>query len=472
MTSSGGAKLTFLGAVGTVTGSKYLVESGQRRILIDCGLFQGQRELRERNWARFPVDPKSIDAIVLTHAHLDHSGYIPLLVKKGYPGSIHCTDGTSDLCSILLPDSGFLQERDAEYANRHGFSRHKPALPLYTMQDAERSLKRFVSHEFDRSFELGGAKVRLRRAGHILGAAIVELKIDETKIVFSGDLGRPESPTMLPPRQIEGADYLVVESTYGDRRHDQRSPADVMAPIINRTVSRGGSIIIAAFAVGRVQELLYHIYQMKQAGEIRDLPLFVDSPMATDATSIYASHLTEHKLRSVDLRAAFSSARYVRDVEDSKALVFNPVPKIVISASGMATGGRILHHLKHLAADPRNTIIFSGFQASGTRGALILAGADRVSIHGEDVPIRAEVVDLPMLSAHADSLEIMDWLRGFQRAPRVTYVTHGEPLAAQTLRGNIESELGWNCVVPGYGDEVALPRPAHRNVGIGRANGR
>ena len=451
-------RLKFLGAAGTVTGSRYLMDLGTRRILVDCGLFQGYKPLRLRNWAPFPVAPAAIDDVVLTHAHLDHSGYLPLLVKNGFAGRVLCTPATRDLCEILLRDSGYLQEKEAEYANRHGFSKHKPALPLYTQQDAERSLRRLSAVAFDREFEIGpGVSLRFRHAGHILGAAIVEMAANERSIVFSGDLGRPDSPTMLPPERVARADYLIVESTYGHRKHPPIDPQYALAEVIKRTIARGGSVLVPVFAVGRAQDVLYHVSRLKQSDRIpRTLPVFLDSPMAVDAGRIFHEHAADHSLSEDECRSACAVAKYVRDVEESKALNSNRVPKVILSASGMATGGRVLHHLKHLAPDSRNTLLFAGFQAGGTRGAAIVGGAKTVKIHGVQVPIRAEVTNLDMLSAHADADEILSWLRPFQSAPKMTFITHGEPAAADALRLRIQDELGWPCAVPEYLEEVAL----------------
>jgi metallo-beta-lactamase family protein len=449
--------LTFLGAVGTVTGSKYLLESDGQRILVDCGLFQGYKQLRLRNRAPFFVDPKSIDAVVLTHAHLDHSGYLPLLVKNGFSGPVICTEATRDLCAILLPDSGHLLEKDAEFANRHGFSKHRPALPLYTLKDAEVSLERFSPIDFDKERQLPGhLQLRLLPAGHILGAAIAELTHRGTKIVFSGDLGRPNSATMINPTPIGRADYLLVESTYGNRKHDPQDVEDALAEIIKRTAGRGGTVLIPSFAVGRAQTLMFHLQNLKSAHRIPDLPIFLDSPMAVDASEIFCKNLRYHKLSAGQCRATCSVARYVRSVEESKNLDVDPMPKIVISASGMATGGRVLHHLKSYAPDPRNTVLFAGFQAGGTRGAAMTAGATSVKIHGQYVPVRAEVANLHMLSAHADADEIMGWLRNFERPPKLTFITHGEPDASDALRHRIEEELGWSCLVPEHRESVEL----------------
>lgn len=450
-------KITFLGGVGTVTGSRYLVEMGARRILVDCGLFQGLKPLRLLNWERFPVDPASIDAVILTHAHLDHSGYLPLLVRNGFKGPVYCTSATRDLCAILLPDSGHLQEKDAEYANRHGFSKHHPALPLYTAAEATTSLDRFAPRDFDKPFEIGSdLTVRFRPAGHILGAALVELKSAGQAMLFSGDLGRPGDPVMLDPAVVRSADFLVVESTYGNRVHGPEDPEDVLADIVVRTARRGGVILIPTFAVGRVQSLLYHIQRLKQAHRIPDLPIFLDSPMAVSASKVFCDHVGEHRLLVQQCDALCDIAQYVNSVEDSKALDSSRMPKIILSASGMATGGRVLHHLKVFAPNPANTILFAGFQAAGTRGAAMVAGAPSVRIHGGDVPVAAEVENLNMLSAHADRKEILGWLKTFQTPPRMTFVTHGEPAAAQALHDTIVEQLHWACTVPQMHQRVDL----------------
>lgn len=450
--------LSFLGGAGTVTGSKYLLADGEQRLLVDCGLFQGYKALRLRNWARLPVEPASIAAVVLTHAHLDHSGYLPLLARDGFAGSIYCSEATAELCGILLPDSGHLQERDAEYANRHGFSKHKPALPLYTEVDATRVLRRFVCVGFDTPHKLPfGARFVLRRMGHILGAASVELDWAGRRLVFSGDIGRYGDEIMADPEPVEACDYLLVESTYGDRRHDRSNADDVLADIVGRTIHRGGTVVVPAFAVGRAQSVLFHLEKLKTSGRLPStLPIFLDSPMAIDASDIFVRNPKDHHLTPAQVRAFSAGARYVRDSEESKALTANPMAKVIISASGMATGGRVLHHLKQYAPDPRNTILFTGFQAGGTRGAAMVAGAASVKIHGAYVPVRAEVHNLEMLSAHADCDEILRWLKNFKRAPKTTFVIHGEPNASDALRHRIEEELGWTCVVPDHAQRVEL----------------
>ena len=400
--------LTFLGGVGTVTGSRYLLEAAGRRILIDCGLFQGLKQLRLRNWDRFPVRPSDIDTVVLTHAHLDHSGYLPVLVRNGFKGQVFCTAATRDLCGILLPDSGRLQERDAEFANRQGFSKHRPALPLYTEDDARTSLGLLVAKEFGKRFEIAPALgVRFRPAGHIPGAAWIEVTVGKRTIVFSGDLGRSNSPTMVDPAVVRKADYILVESTYGGRTHASVDPEDVLEEVIKRTAQRGGVILIPTFAIGRAQTLLYHLYRLKRTGRIPNLPVFLDSPMAIDASDVFCTHMSAHRLTPEECKGLCAVTRYVTSAEASQALDRDRVPKIILAASGMATGGRVLHHLEALAPDPRTTILFAGFQAAGTRGAAMVAGATSIKIHGSYVPVRAEVKNLDMLSAHADQAEIL-----------------------------------------------------------------
>lgn len=452
-------RLTFLGAAGTVTGSKYLVEDEHRRVLIDCGLFQGYKQLRLRNWDQFPVPIEDLDAIVLTHAHLDHSGYLPVLVREGYRGPVYATPATCELARILLLDSGRLQEEEAEYANRRGYSKHHPAKPLYTEADAERALKLLhpIALHHPQNI-MPGMRLLLRSAGHILGAATVELEVGGVKLVCSGDLGRLHDPLMPAPEAIDQTDYLLVESTYGDRKHPPESVETQLADVINRTAMRQGITLVPAFAVGRAQLLMYYLYRLKTQKLIPDLPIFLNSPMATDATSLYHRFRSEHRLTAPECEGTCTVAHFVRSVEESKELDDLRKPAVIIAASGMATGGRVLYHLKTLAPNPRNTLLFSGFQAGGTRGSLIVSGAETVRIHGQEVPIRAEVVQMENLSAHADADEIMQWLRGFKIPPKHTYVVHGEPMAADVLRRRISVELGWSVSVPEHRDQVELKK--------------
>lgn len=453
-----GVHLTFLGATGTVTGSKYLLTSGHRQVLIDCGLFQGYKQLRLRNWAPLPVDPAKLSAVVLTHAHLDHSGYVPLLVKHGFRGKVFCTESTYELCRILLPDSGHLQEEDADYANRKGFSKHHPALPLYTEQEAMRALTAFAPIPAEAAFTpVPGVEVTLRPSGHILGACAVIVATGNRTIVFSGDLGRPRDIIMRAPQTIAHADYLVVESTYGDRVHPAIDPRVQLADVIGRTAARGGVVIVPSFAVGRAQSLLYYIHLLKAEGRIPSLlPVYLNSPMAADVTQLYRRFGHEHRLTTDECEAMCRAATVVKTSDDSRRLNDSKWPMVIIAASGMATGGRVLHHLKAFASDPRASILLTGFQAGGTRGDALLQGAAEIKIHGQYVPVRAEVSALDSLSAHADYREILDWLGGFEAAPRRTFVTHGEPGASDSLRRRITESLGWTTEVPEHLQQVEL----------------
>lgn len=449
--------MQFLGANGTVTGSRYLVEAGGRRILVDCGLFQGYKPLRLRNWAPFPVDPASIDAVILTHAHLDHSGYLPRLVRSGFSGSAWCTHATSSLCGILLPDSGRLLEEEAGYANRAGSSKHHPAEPLYSEQDANRSLRQLRGVPFDEIFEpVPGVKASLRLQGHILGAAAVTLEYQGKRITFSGDLGRPHDPVMLAPLPPSDSDWIVTESTYGDRTHPPETLKEELGKVLSRVAARGGIVVIPAFAVGRAQLLLHIIAQLQSAGQAPAVPVYLNSPMATGVTDLYRQYPDLHRIDSPGLDALERMTRVVSSAEESKALNRRKGPMVIVSASGMVTGGRVLHHLIAFAPDPKNAIILCGFQAGGTRGAAIASGASTVRIYGQDVPIRAEVVQLSAASAHADAGEILDWLRLAPRQPRGVFVTHGEPDAADALRVRIQRELGWTVHVPEYLEYVDL----------------
>lgn len=450
-------KLTFLGAAGTVTGSKTLISAANNHVLVDCGLFQGFKNLRLLNWTDFPFDVQNIDAVILTHAHLDHSGALPLLVKQGYRGPIYATGSTIQMCEIMLMDSAKLQEEEASFANRHHTTGHQPALPLYDSNDVKKTLRLFKTLNFNRSFNVTeGISVRLRIAGHILGASSAEITAEGKTVLFSGDLGRADDKIMFGPEPIDHADFIVVESTYGDRAHDKSNPEDRFAEIVNRTVARGGIVVVPSFAVGRAQELLLALFHMKKRRLIPDLPVFLNSPMAIDMTEIYMRHCNEHRLSKEDCVGMGTVAKMVRTVEESRELDSIRYPSIIVSASGMATGGRVLHHIKALAPDHRNTILFAGFQAGGTRGARMVAGEKTIRIYGDDVPVNAEVATLEGMSAHADAGQVIDWLKTAPKQPQQVFLNHGEPTASDTLRQRIKHELGWSAMAPLLGQTVDL----------------
>jgi metallo-beta-lactamase family protein len=450
-------KISFFGAAETVTGSKYLVEEKDSRVLVDCGLFQGHKELRMRNWEEPPIEPAALNGVVLTHAHIDHTGYIPLLVKKGFKKKIYCTPGTYDLCRVLLPDSAHLQEEDADLANRKKFSKHNPALPLYTVEDAMKALEHFHPVEYNREFAIApDIKAELIPSGHIIGSAFVVLKNPKTTLTFSGDLGRPNDAIMLPPRWIKKTDYLVLESTYGGRQHPRTDVLDNLEAAIDRTIKRRGVVLIPAFAVARAQSVLYAIYLLKRSKRIKDVPVYLNSPMAISATEILSQYKDQHRLSEEAVLGLCNVAKYVRTVEESKELDRKREPMIIISASGMATGGRILHHLKTFASGRENTILLTGFQAAGTRGDALREGAKIIKIHGEEIEVNAEVEVLENLSAHADQDEILQWLSHFKMAPKKVFLTHGELTGAEKLKAAIEQKYGWPCEIPKYLDEAKL----------------
>ena len=480
--------ITFLGAARTVTGSKYLLDTGTAKVLIDAGLFQGLKELRERNWLPFPIRATEIDAIVLTHAHLDHCGYLPRLVAQGFRGRVFCTAGTLDLCRIVLPDAGRIQEEDAANANRHGFSKHAPALPLYTEADAFRAVSQLQPVGYDRPMPVAsGVEAEFVNAGHLLGSAYARVRTGGMTILFGGDLGRFSRPVLPDPSTVSEADYLLVESTYGNRVHEQDDDGAQIADVITRTAGRGGRVIIPAFAIGRVEELIYWLKRLEDARRIPVLPVFVDSPMAIEALSRYQQRLNEldPELRPEvqDEKAPHGAAdhqdalterqrharqerqlcvfcterfRTISSPAESKQLTQSKMPAIIISASGMATGGRVLHHLKAGLPDARNTVLFVGYQAEGTRGRQLVDGEKAVKIHGEMIPVHAEVALVESMSAHADSNEIHRWLAGFTRPPRITFIVHGEPIAMNALSASIHDRLGWTTKMPEYRETVVL----------------
>lgn len=451
-------RISFFGAARTVTGSKYLVECGGQKILVDCGLYQGLKPLRLRNWEEPPFDAKSIDAVILTHAHIDHSGYLPILAKKGFRGPVYCTPGTHDLCKVLLPDSGRIQEEDADLANRKGFSKHKPAKPLFTQLDVEVALGLFRVVKAGSWTKIAeDVQFEFTPAGHIIGSSFVSLSDGRRTLGFSGDLGRPHDLIMKPPAALHGIDYLVVESTYGDRLHNEIDPIEEVRRAIAPTLEEGGVVVVPSFSVGRTQTLLYALYRLKREKRIDDVPIYLDSPMSVRATRVFKGHPSEHRLSEADVAGLCNVARFVSTPAESKALNVKPGPMIIVSASGMATGGRVLHHIRARASDERNAILIVGYQAEGTRGKRLLDGERTLKMHGMIVPISCKVIPLRGFSAHADQKEILDWLRSFPSPPLRTFVTHGEASSAAALKTAIERELSWSAAAPQYGETVDLP---------------
>ena len=445
--------ITFLGGTGTVTGSKYLVQHADQKLLVDCGLFQGYKQLRLRNWNPLHVAPKEINAVVLTHAHLDHSGYIPLIYVQGYRGKVHASAATCDLCNILLPDSGHIQEEDAEFLNRHGYSKHEPALPLYDKHQAIQSLGLLKPESMGKPFSpIAGWKVTLSSAGHILGASSVLVEVAGRRILFSGDLGRPDDLLMPPPDQPPLADTVLIESTYGNREHPEDNVIAELGNALKKVSARGGVAVIPVFAVGRAQAILYAISLLKERGDIpHGLPVFLDSPMAVHTTELYKKHPQAHRLNAQGIRDLENVATMIESTDQSKKLASRHGPMVILAASGMATGGRVLHHLAHYLPNHRNMVILTGYQAPGTRGATLANGSGVVRIHSKDIQINAEVVQLQSSSAHADAVQLVDWLRSMKEAPSQVYVVHGEPEASDALRQRIHQSLGWRALVPEHG---------------------
>lgn len=461
------ATLTFLGATGTVTGSRYLVQVHGQRLLVDAGLFQGEKELRLRNWQPFPVPAASLAAVILTHAHIDHTGFLPRLVREGFRGPVLATPPTARLLSVLLPDAAHLQEEEARFANKVGSTKHSPALPLFDRHDAAEALRLLRPVPFHQTLELHpGCRLTFYRQGHILGAAAVQLEFkarhgQRRSLFFSGDVGRYGVPILQPPEPYPGSDYLVVESTYGNRVHEDGDPREQLQEVIQDTVRRGGVLLIPAFAVGRAQEVLYYLRELEDDGEVEPLPVYLDSPMARQALTIVRQAFSEHDAETrvvAQEEDAFLPQRFTAttSVEESKKLNALPGPAIIISASGMANGGRILHHLRHRLPDPANIVLFVGYQAAGTRGRKLLEGAKEIKIFGEQVPVRAAIAHISCLSAHADREELLVWLKQAERVPEMTFVTHGEAEASAALATSIQHQLGWPTSVPSFGEEVAL----------------
>lgn len=456
------ATLRFLGPTRTVTGSRFLIEAEELRLLVDCGLYQGERDLRRRNWAPFPVASDSIDAVILSHAHLDHCGWLPRLARLGFSGPVWCSPWTAEVAPIVLRDAAHLQEEDADYAQRHGFSRHAPPRPLFDTADAERAIALLRPIGVGAPAQLGGATVTLQRAGHIVGSTTVHVRTDAGAVAFSGDLGRSDHPLLNPPDPPPAADILVVESTYGDRSHPDRHPEALAAPIA-RAVKRGGVALLPAFAIDRTPVLLMTLRQLMRSGRLPVVPVYVDSPMALAALDLYRSavRLGDGEVRD-EVRAdpgdPFDPGelRLARTVDEFKRLNDPPRPCVIISAAGMATGGRVVHHLAHLLPDRRNAVILPGFQVAGTRGRDLLTGATSLKMFGGYVPVQAEVTGVDGLSAHADANGLLAWLRAAPQPPRTTVVVHGDEAASMTLVRRIDAELGWCAVVPRLGEQVAL----------------
>ncbi len=449
--------IQFVGAAGTVTGSKYLVSANGTNILVDCGLFQGLKSLRLQNWDGFPINPRDIHAVILTHAHIDHSGYIPRLIKNGFRGSVFSTAATRDVCKILLPDCGYLLEEEAAYLNKLGRTKHHPALPLFTLREAEDSLKYFDDVPFREKHQIKpGLEFEFRYAGHILGAASVVLHVNGRKIAFTGDVGRMNDEMFSAPEILPEVDYLVTESTYGNRVHPSAPPMDELEKVVNRTIERHGVVLIPAFAVGRAQSLMYFLSLLRRQNRIPDFPMYLNSPMATDFTAIFAKYKDLHKLSESDCHEINKSFKFVRTVEESKALNERRGPMLIISASGMLTGGRVLHHLKAFAPYAANTILLTGFQSAGTRGEALQRGAEEIKVHGEYIRVNAHVAVLDNMSAHADYREMIEWFGKSKMRPVKVFVTHGEASAADEFRRRLNETFGWSCFVPEQGEKVRL----------------
>lgn len=450
-------KIKFLGASHTVTGSKFLLTTSKHQYLVDCGLFQGLKEEREKNWRKLEFDPAQIQAVFLTHAHIDHSGYIPKLMDLGFSGPIYCSMGTFELVRILLPDSGHLQEEEANYANKKGYSRHKPALPLYTRERAEQSLSLFKPVSFHKAIDVDSdVRATFSRAGHILGASCILLESSSKRIAFSGDVGRYNDLIMRPPEPLFDADYLLVESTYGDREHEDEDPISAIGKVIKEVVDNDGVILIPSFAVGRAQQMLYIVQRLKETKVIPPIKTYLDSPMAIDTTDLYCEYHDEHRLSAEMCHLICKDVIITRTAEESKKINEVKGPKIIISASGMLTGGRVIHHLSHYVSDPNNAVLIVGYQAAGTRGRSLLDGESQIKMFGKYFPVKAKVEYISGLSAHGDYRELLKWLKNSPIKNPEVFVVHGESNAAEAFADKLEESFKWRVKVPNYGDEFDL----------------
>jgi metallo-beta-lactamase family protein len=441
--------IQFLGGAGTVTGSKTLIQANGTKVLVDCGLFQGLKELRNLNWSDLPINPAEIDAIILTHAHLDHCGYIPVMVKNGFIGPIYCTPATAELTEIILMDSAKIQEEDAERANRHNYSGHLECKPLYTRQDAAKSVQLFETHDYGQWVLIDHeVKFQLLNAGHILGSAIIEVKAGDKTLVFSGDIGRKDPMLMYPPKKLDHADYIIIESTYGDRTHKIEDVKSELLAIIERTIDRGGILMIPSFAVERTQELIYLMHLLNEEDLLPKVPIYLDSPMGIKSTIVFDKYPEIQDISKYNADRMFDIVKYIQTYEESKAIVADKKPKIVLAGSGMLEGGRMLHYLNNHGADAKNTLLFVGFQAVGTRGRDLVQGTKSIKFFGEYHEINCEIASISSMSAHADRNEMIDWLSNFKEEPRTVFLNHGEPHQTNAFRVKIESELGWNVEIP------------------------
>lgn len=450
-------KLTFLGAAGTVTGSKTLIETSTTKVLVDCGLFQGLKDLRNLNRAPFVVDPEKIDYIVLTHAHLDHCGYIPVLVKKGFQGEIHCTKATADIVEIILKDSAKIQEEDALRANQYHYTKHSVAKPLYTQKDVKKSLELIVTHEYSEWVILSNdIKFEFLNNGHIIGSSFVNMKVESSKVVFSGDIGQSKPMLLYPPKKITEADYLIMESTYGDRIHSNGNIKQELLDIIESTYAKRGILMIPSFAVERTQEILYVIYQLRKEGKLPSMKVYLDSPMGINVTQVYDNYKELQNISHYEINQIYNEVSFIKDSVHSKEICLDNKPKIVLAGSGMIEGGRILHYLNNHSGNKKNTLLFVGFQAAGTRGRAILSGSSEIKFFGKYHQIKCDVKSIPYLSAHGDQKDIINWMKNLKPAPKQVFLNHGEMHQAEALCVKIKTEFDWNCTVPKMYSEYIL----------------